>query len=182
MRYSLSMFEKDYLFWFCALAGSGMFLIQFLLSFIGMDGEDADESSSQNFKWLSKQAVTGFLMMFGWIGLACKKELNYSAPASTSLAVAAGIVAMFITGSIFKISRKLRSTGTVFRIEEAVGKEASVYQRIPKGGSGKITLSLRDLTHEIDAISLGGEEVNSFTQVQIIKKADERTVVVTPIK
>jgi hypothetical protein len=176
------MFEKDLLFWFCALAGSGMFLIQFVLSLVGMDGEDAEEGSSQNFKWLSKQAATGFLMMFGWIGLACKNELGYSAPAAMSLAVFAGIAAMFVTGSIFKLSRKLRSTGTVFRIDEAIGKEASVYQRIPKGGSGKISISLRDLTHEIDAISLNGEEVNSFTQVQIIKKADERTVVVTPIK
>lgn len=176
------MFEKEILFWFCALSGSGLFLIQFILYFMGADAEDADEGSSQNFKWLSKQAITGFLMMFGWVGLACKKELGYSAIPSTLIAIAAGAVAMLITGLIFNLARKLRSTGTVFRIEEAIGKEASVYQRIPKGGSGKISISLRDITHEIDAISLNGEEVGSFTQVQIIKKADDRTLVVAPIK
>jgi len=159
-----------------------MFLVQFLLNFVGADAEDAEEGSSQNLKWLSKQAITGFLMMFGWIGLACKKELGFSAAAATGIAVAAGIVAMFITGSIFKIARKLRSSGTVFRIEEAVGKEAAVYQRIPKDGVGKITISLSDMTHELDAISLNGEEVPSFSPVQIVKKADERTVVVVPIK
>lgn len=159
-----------------------MFLIQFLLTFIGADAEDADEGSSQNFKWLSKQAITGFLMMFGWIGLAAKREMGYSAAASMGIAVAAGILAMFITGSIFKIARKLRSSGTVFCIDEAVGKEAAVYQRIPKDGIGKITLSLRDITHELDAISQSGEEVPSFSPVQIIKKADERTVVVVPIR
>lgn len=173
---------KNSLFWFCALAGSGMFLIQFVLNFIGLDADDADEGSSQNFKWLSKQAVTGFLMMFGWIGLACKKELGYSAPMATLIATAAGIMAMFITGSIFKLARKLRSSGTVFRIDEAVGKEAAVYQRIPKDGIGKVSLSLQNITHELDAISLNGEEVTSFSQVQIVKKADERTVVVVPIK
>ncbi len=174
------MFTKDGLFWFCALAGSGMFLIQFVLFFVGADAED--DSSSQNFKWLSKQAVTGFLMMFGWVGLACKKELGYSPLYSTAIALVAGAISMIITAAIFNIARKLRSTGTVFRLQDAIGKEASVYQRIPKGGSGKISLSLHDMTHEIDAISLNGEEVNSFTQVQIIKKADERTVVVIPIK
>lgn len=176
------MVYRDTLFWFCALAGSGMFLIQFALNFIGLDAEDGDQGSTHNFKWLSKQAVTGFLMMFGWIGLACKKELGYSPYASTLIAVAAGIGAMLITGSIFKLTRKLRSSGTVFRIEEAVGKEASVYQRIPKGGVGKVSISLQDIAHELDAISLDGEEVASFSQVQVVKKADERTVVVVPIK
>jgi membrane protein implicated in regulation of membrane protease activity len=174
------MFAKDGLFWFCALAGSGMFLIQFLLFFLGADAED--DASSQNFKWLSKQAVTGFLMMFGWVGLASKVELGFTTLTATFIAILAGSVAMIITASIFNLARKLRSTGSVFRLQDAIGKEASVYQRIPKGGSGKISLSLHDMTHEIDAISLNGEEVNSFTQVQIIKKADERTVVVIPIK
>ena len=172
------MFEKEDLFWFCALSGSGLFLIQFVLFFIGADAED--DSSSQNFKWLSKQTVTGFLMMFGWAGLACKKELGLTPLSSTAIAIAAGAVAMLISGAIFNFARKLRSTGTVFRLQDAIGKEASVYQRIPKGSAGKVSLSLHDVTHEIDAISLNGEEIDSFTQVQIIKKADERTVVVIP--
>ena len=176
------MFEKDHFFWFCALAGSGMFLIQFLLYFVGTDVDDFDDHSSQNFKWLSKQAVTGFLMMFGWVGLAAKKELGFSPPVSMALAIVAGVIAMLITGSIFKLARKLRSSGTVFRLEDAIGKEASVYQRIPKDGIGKVSLSLHEMTHEIDAVSLNGEEVSSFSPVQIIKKADEQTVVVVPIK
>lgn len=180
MRTSWVMFEKDHLFWFCALAGSGMFLIQFILYFLGADSDDLDDGS--NFKWLSKQAITGFLMMFGWMGLAAKKELGYSPWASTAIAAVGGFVAMFVSGAIFKAARKLRSSGTVFRIDEAIGKEASVYHRIPKGGIGKITISLQDITHELDAVSMNGEEVASFSQVQIIKKADERTVVVVPMK
>ena len=96
------MFAKDGLFWFCALAGSGMFLIQFVLFFVGADAED--DSSSQNFKWLSKQAVTGFLMMFGWVGLACKKELGYSPLYSTAIALVAGAISMAITAAIFNIA------------------------------------------------------------------------------
>jgi hypothetical protein len=176
------MLEKEPLFWFCALAGSGLFLIQFLFSLIGVDGEEGEAASAHNFKWLSKQALTGFLMMFGWVGLACKKELGYTAPVAACIAALSGAVAMFITGSIFRLSRKLRSTGTVFRIEEAIGKEASVYLRIPKGGTGKISISLQNLTHEIDAIALNGEEIDSFTRVQIINKANERTVVVAPMR
>jgi hypothetical protein len=172
------MFENDRLFWFCALAGSGMFVIQFVMFFVGGDVDDAHDGSAHNFKWLSKQAITGFLMMFGWAGLTCKRELGYSTIESTVIGVGIGALMMVITGTIFKLARKLRSTGTVFKIEEAVGKEAAVYQRIPKGGVGKVSVSIQDLMHEIDAVSINGEEVDSFSQVHIVKKADDRTVVV----
>lgn len=177
------MLEKDSLFWFCALAGSGMFAIQFILFLVGGDADDFDDGhshdgSGHNFKWLSKQAITGFLMMFGWAGLTCKNELELSAVMSTLVAVGVGIGMMLITGSIFKIARKLKSSGSVFRIEDAVGKEASVYQKIPKGGVGKVTVSLSDISHEIDAIALNGEEIESFYPVHIVKKADDRTVIV----
>lgn len=169
---------KEALFWFCALAGSGMFVLQFFLFFLG--GEDGDMSDG-HFKWLSKQAVSGFLMMFGWVGLACRVELGLGTIAATMGAAAAGLAAMFVSGVIFKTARKLRSTGTVFRIEEAVGKEATVYQRIPSAGAGKISLSLQGIGHEIDAVSIQGEEIHSFTQVEVVKIIDERTVAVTKI-
>jgi hypothetical protein len=171
---------KEALFWFCALAGSGMFILQFFLVFLG-GGEDGDLSDG-HFKWLSKQAVSGFLMMFGWVGLACRMELGLGTIASTSGAAAAGLLAMFVSGAIFKTARKLKSTGTVFRIEEAVGKEATVYQRIPSIGAGKISLSLQGIGHEIDAVSIQGEEIDSFTQVEIVKIIDERTVAVISLK
>lgn len=176
------MFTKDDFFWFSALAGSGMFAIQFILYFIGLDAEDPDQGSAHNFKWLSKQTLTGFLMMFGWVGLACKKELQFSAPASTAIAIGAGLFAMLVIGLIFKLARKLHSPGALFSLQDAIGKKAFVYQQIPKAGSGKISVSLYGMTHEIDAISIDGDEVASFTQVEIIKKADDRTVVVAPIK
>jgi len=175
------MFEKETIFWFCALSGSGLFIIQFLLNMMGMDSE-GEEHSIQDFKWLSKQAITGFLMMFGWSGLAARKEFALSLPISILIATVIGLITMLITAWIFHLARKLKSTGTVFKLEEAIGKEATIYQRIPKGGSGKISLSMQDMTREIDAISLNGEEIDSFSQVQIIRKADEQTVVVTPIK
>ena len=78
----------------------------------------------------------------------------------------------------FFIAKKLRSPGTVFRIEDAIGKEAMIYQRIPKGGSGKISVSLHHFTYELDAISFEQEDLPSFTFVQIIEKFDEKTVIV----
>ena len=165
-------------FWFCALSGSILFAVQLTLNLFGaLDQDDMD--SSGNFKWLSKQGVVGFLMMFGFVGLTCLSEFNCNLFASTICALLGGILTIVITGCIFKLARKLRSAGTVFNIEEAIGKEATVYQEIPRGGTGKVTLSLQGLTHEIDAIS-AGDKIPSFTPVHIVKKVDHNTLMVIP--
>jgi hypothetical protein len=176
---------KDTFYWFCALAGSGMFIIQFFLTLfgIGHDHEMADDHFDiQNFKWMTKQTVTGFLMFFGWVGLTCKREFLMSTPASVVFAVSGGLIAVFATAFIFKMAKKLRSPGAVFKIEDAIGKEAFVYQRIPKNGLGKITISLNHQTHEIEAMALNNEEISSFTQVQIVNKMDDKILIVVPIK
>ncbi len=173
--------EKEYIFWFCALAGSGVFLIQSILNFSGLGAEDVDDATSQDFKWLSKQAVTGFLMMFGWIGLAMLYEGGFSFPISTLIAALAGIGSALIVGYLLRLTSLLRSTGTVFDIRDAIGKEASVYQRIPLNGKGKVTISLHEISYELDAVSRESEEIDSFQPVQIIEVSDDNTVVVAPL-
>lgn len=179
--------SEEPIFWFCALAGSGMCIIQFIINFLGVNNyDDIDdgrcEINSEKFQWLSKQTITGFLLMFGWVGLTCRKEFELSQVTSLCISFGGGLVALVVTGFLFKWVRKLRSSGTVFNIEDAIGKEAMIYQRIPSGGVGKISVSLHNFTHEIDAISFNQEELLSFTPVQVIKKADEKTVVVVPSK
>jgi hypothetical protein len=176
--------SKDTFYWFCALAGSGMFFLQFLLTLFGIGHEEADDHhfDVQNFKWLTKQTVTGFLMFFGWVGLTCKREFVMSNIASASCACLGGLVAVVVTAFIFKMAKKLHSPGAVFRLEDAIGKDAYVYQRIPKNGLGKISISLNNQTHEIDAMAMTHEEISSFTQVQIVKKMDDKILIVVPIK
>lgn len=167
---------------FFALLGTGLFVIQFALSLFGHLTDDLDDSGEMDgkFKFLSKQALTGFFMMFGWVGLTCQKEFSLSGLASVLIAFAFGCATMFITALLFHGAKKLHSSGTIFRIEDAIGLEAVIYQKIPKDGVGKVTVSVNQFTHEIDAVAL--EELDSFRSVRIIKKADEKTVLVAPIE
>jgi len=190
--FEVIIFNKEMFFWFCAFSGSAMLLIQLILNLFGIAGHhdigDAHDigddgiTDSHNFKWLSKQALSGFFTMFGWVGLACLKEFEFSISISVVIAFIAGILAMFVSGFIFKMAGKLHSSGTVFKIEDAIGLEATIYQRILKKEKGKILLSLDNLTREIDAIALNEEEIPSFAKVKIINKVDENTVSVVPIK
>ena len=157
----------------------------------GFDGSDTNPDSSHDsgddsvdvrkFKGLSIQTVTGFLMMFGWTAITCQNEFDLQNSTTIGISLVAGVFAAFIVRSIFKLAKKLRSSGSVYRIEDAIGKEAYVYHRIPKGGRGKISMTLQNFTHEIDAISHHSEDLPSFMRVRIIEKTDNNTVVVTPL-
>lgn len=173
-------FEADSIFWFCALTGSGLFFIQFLLSMMGADSEESLDAG--NFKWLTRQGMTGFLMMFGLSGLTALKEFGLSMQVTLAIACFFGLLALTTVGFIFKMAKKLHSTGTVFNVEDAVGKIATVYQRISQSRPGKISISLQGHTHEIDAITYECQEIVSFSSVLIIQKLDNKTVVVTKIR
>ncbi len=173
----------DSIYWFCALAGSGMLFIQFAMDLVGLGS--GEELSTENFtdigkfKWLTRQALAGFLGIFGWVALACDREFQLGQTATLALALLAGCATVLCIGLIFKLAKGLQSPGTVFRIQDAVGREALVYLRIPQGGAGKVQLSINEFTREVDAVS--AEELASFTRVQIIKVVDDNTVFVTAL-
>lgn len=181
--YFNSLIEKDSIYWFCALVGTGMFVIQLLFTLVGLDGDAELESDSfadaGKFKWITRQGVTGFLMIFGLTALSCQKEFELSTVSTLLIAGFFGLLAVFVAGFIFKIVRKLQSTGTVFNIDETIGKEAYVYQQIPTSGKGKISISLHGFTHELDAVTFDSDEIPSFSLVSIIKKIDNHTVFVS---
>lgn len=172
-----AVFEQDPFFWFCALIGSGFFIIQILLSFFG-SGE-SEEFESAKFKWLSKQGVTGFLMMFGWTALACKYELKLSELMTYIAAFSVGCMTLLITIFIFRGAKRLHSPGTLFNLDQTIGQEAIVYQQIPLDGKGTITVSIEGIARDIDAMTFDREEIASFSSVQIVKKIDDTTVAVT---
>jgi hypothetical protein len=195
--YFNELIRSGSIFWFCALAGSGMLLIQFIINIFGVGDHDSfdisdissdtihdggqDSADAKKFKWLSMQAITGFLMMFGWTAITCQNEFGLQDSITIGISLTSGICAALIIRSIFRLAKRLRSSGSIYKIEDAIGKEAYVYQRIPKGGIGKISMTLQHFTHEIDAISHHSEELPSFMRVKIIEKSDDNTVVVTPL-
>jgi hypothetical protein len=172
--------SEEPLFWLPALFGALLFLIQMLLALFGSFGDAVSDFDYLGIKWLSKHAFTGFIMMFGWAGLVCKQELDLSYPLSICCALTIGFLTLFLSGFLFRGATKLQSKGSVFCLEECIGKEATVYQRISPNAKGKVTVSLNQLTYEIDALSFHPEAIDSFTTVHIIHKHDETTVIVVP--
>lgn len=197
LDYINEIIQSGSFFWFCAISGTSMFLIQFLTNIFftfdyesfdagdvisdNIDATNHDSADARKLKWLSLQAITGFLMMFGWTAITCQNEFSFKTTVTIGISLVVGIFSVLIIRFIFRFAKKLRSSGSIYKIEDAIGKEAYVYQRIPQGGVGKISMTLQHFTHEIDAISRHSEELPSFTRVKIIEKIDDNKVVVTPL-
>ena len=117
-------------------------------------------------------------------------------PARVSLAVAAACAALaglvivaFLVGFLCMVfiaylmhwALSLQSEGAVFRIEDAIGKRGSVYERISASGMGRIQISLGGMVRELQAVSEGKETLESLKPVVVVRVIDSQTVSVQPV-
>lgn len=199
MLFSLNSFireSSDFIFWASALFGTMLFVLRLCTSIIGGadheldefdhagamgDNADTHHSSNSSFKLFTLHSISGFFMMFGWIGLACMNQLGYSHQISIAVAFFAGFMVMVLTGLIFKSAMLLVSTGTRFDIKKTVGLVGPVYQQIPTQGQGKIQLVMDGVTRELLAQSLDNCAIDSFKTVRVIRVLDHEVVIVKEI-
>jgi hypothetical protein len=147
-------------------------------------GDHAAAAQHHGSTWLfgviSFRTIVAALAFFGLAGLAAQ-----SAEASTSttfgVAIGAGIAAMYAVYAMMAGMRSLRAEGTA-HIQRAVGKQASVYLRIPpqNSGTGKIHLNLQNRTMEYTAVT-AGEAIPTGATVVVTDILGGDTVQVQPV-
>lgn len=177
----LTVFERT--LWFIAVLASSVFVIQLLLSFVGLatdhDDIDVPTDGDHGFHMFTVKNFMAFFSMFGWVGLACDKA-GMGPVATVAVATFAGIVAMALVAALFYFTGKLGEDAT-FDVKTAVGHQGKVYIPIPaaRSGSGKIQFNLGSV-RELDAVT-AGEALPTGTPVKIAAVLDGSTVVVERI-
>lgn len=170
-------------FWGCAIVVSIVFVVQFVLTLIGMDHSDIDVDFDgsdtmdlgNGVNLFTIKNFVNFFMGFGWAGICLHNSITHPLLLIVvAFLVGVLFVAMFV--GIFKLTRKLEKNGT-FSINDCVGKSASVYLKIPAGcqGKGKIQISVDGSVHEIDALT-DEDEIASGQNVKIVEIVDNETV------
>ncbi|MEE1083004.1 MAG: NfeD family protein [Paludibacteraceae bacterium] len=170
-------------YWAIALVTSTIFVIQTILSLIGLgdfdmdidlDGGDALDSSGFSDMLSIKNAIN-FLLGFSWAGVCFYDSI----PNSIILGIVAflcglAFVAMFIY--LFKKMMKLESNGA-FDINTAEGKTCNVYLRIPanRTGTGKVQISFSGSVQELDAVT-DGEMIPTGTKVVVMEVLNNNTL------
>ena len=166
-------------YWTCAIVASAVFLLQALLTLIGMDSDldmdvDTDFSTGDTMdlggglSLFSIRNLVNFFVGFGWAGV-CLAGTITSGVLLGIVAVLVGAAFVWLYFIIKKQTKRLESNGA-FNINLCVGKVADVYLRIPAEGSGKgkVQISVNGSIHEVDAVT-DGPELKSGAKVTVLE-------------
>lgn len=179
--------SSDTIYWISATVGTTFLLLRIAMSFLGggffeddMDldhGHDTgDHHENALFKFFTLHSLSGFLMMFGWSGLACIYQFDVSAGYACLIALACGFTMLMIVGFIMRATKFFESPGSVFSSKETIGLVGTVYQQIPAEGQGKIQLVVNGNTRELLAQSFDKKDIESFTLIKVVKAVDHEMV------
>lgn len=144
-------------FLYIAIAASAVFIIQLIMTLIGLGGDtDADVSSSEGLDTdtvgiFTFKNLVNFLLGYGWAGICFYNTI----PSAIGLQLTAiGIGLLFFVGFWLLLRQILRlSQDSTFHPEQAIGLTADVYLHIPADGRGKVQFSYRGSVHELDAVA-----------------------------
>ena len=167
-------------FWTIACCASLVFIIQTIMTFIGL-GTDADVDAGPmdgSVDSIEDGALSGvfsfrnlvnFLLGYGWAGVLLFDDLEKRWLLQL-VAIAVGVLFVLAFVFMFRQVMKLSHDGS-FKISEAVGLKADVYLRIPaaRSGRGKVQVSVKGSIHEIDAVTDNDAEIPTGGQVEIIE-------------
>jgi membrane-bound ClpP family serine protease len=174
--------------WYIAIPVSLVFVIQSIMTFIGMDATDGLEADFDGsfdggeapFQLFSFRNLINFLLGFSWAGITFFSIIsNQFLLITFSVLIGALFVAVFFI--IIKQLQKLVENNS-FNINNTIGKTADVYLAIPerKTGKGKVQLSVKGAFHELEAIT-ENERIETGAVVKIVSVEGSNLVIVEKI-
>jgi len=180
-------------FWGISIVFSVLFVIQFVLSLIGLDFDtdtddvpkkvdvDGIESNLKpSFTLFSVRSIIAFFTFFGWTGvLALNAGLN---PMTASiLATISGFIAMGIVGYMMYLFSRLSESGNI-DVTKALFQTGKVFKTIPETnrGQGKVHIKISGSLREMDAIT-EGKTLPIGATVRVLEVIDEKILVVEAV-
>jgi len=192
----LDVFFKDNAVWFGtpALLGSVLFLVRLIIMALGghhgldfhtdvagdVHGGDIHHADSTgDFKLFTFQGIVGFIMGFGWAGLAAFHFApNWSMPGDVAVAAGGGLLAMWLMAAMMRALMQLQASGTI-DTSAAVGLQGTVYVGVPgdgKGG-GQVQLVVEGRQRIYNAVSQG-EDLPTGARVTVLAFNNDNTLTV----
>ncbi len=146
---------------------------------VGDGGDHLDPG--QSFEILSVQAISAFLMGFGWAGLGGLNGAGWGMSPSIGAGLAGGIVMTWILAALLRTMYSLESSGNV-SITTALNSEGEVYTSIPERhtGRGQVRVVLDGRQRIYNAVS-EGEAIPTSSRVVVVRVNEDRTLTVSPV-
>lgn len=187
MEWFSSLEPELKMYWIIALITSLIFVIQTIMTFIGVDSSDGlsadfdgDMHHDGPFQLFSFRNLVNFFLGYGWAAVCFYNTIS----STLGLNIVAIVIGLLFVGIFFFLMlqiTKLASDKT-FKITDTLGKTADVYLVIPaeRKGKGKIQVSVGGAYHEIDAMT-DGEKMPTGSKAYVESLIDNQTVLVSRI-
>ena len=185
---AMEIAEKIY--WCIAIPFSIVFIIQLIMTLVGgaFDASsstgDADVAVDSDhgigFQFISIKNLIGFFTIFSWTGIACTAA-GLNPILTVVIAVVAGLIMMLLMGLLIYYMGKLAEDGSM-KMEDAIGKTATVYLTIPakRSAQGKVQLTLHGF-QTLDAVTDDAEELKNGNMVKVVDIINNEILVVTKL-
>lgn len=182
------------IFYCMAIPATLVLIIQTVLLFLGLEGEDGDlevdggedllggdedlMSGIDGLRIFTIRGIVAFFVVFGWLGIVLNGE---GVPLYITLPVAAGagVLMMVLLAWLFRAVMHLRGDGNTDN-RNAIGASGKVYLTVPasRGGTGKVNLLLQGALVERGAVTDETEAIPTGAEIVVIGLSGQTDLVV----
>lgn len=173
--------------WAITLSASLIFVIQTVMTFLGLGDHDADfdlDTSDGSFdtdpsmNLLTFRNLVNFCLGFGWTAVLMHEKIESNA-LLIIVSVIVGVLLVAVVMWIFKWLSGMQQTGNIDVHKSAVGCEGKVYLTIPgeRKGEGKVQITINNAVREYDAVT-DGETIKTGTAIKVTDVINDYTLLV----
>ena len=173
--------------WAITLSASLIFVIQTVMTFLGLGDHDADfdlDTSDGSFdadpsmNLLTFRNLGNFCLGFGWTAVLMHEKIQSNA-LLIIISVIVGVLLVTAVMWIFKWLSGMQQTGNIDVHKSAVGCEGKVYLTIPgeRKGEGKVQITINNAVREYDAVT-DGETIPTGKAIKVTEVINDYTLLV----
>ena len=182
---ALDLFMK--ILWGIAIATSLIFLVETILTFIGIDHEmdtdfdmaDGSFEADASMNLYTFRNLVNFLLGMSWTAILLKESVTSKALLMI-IAVIAGGLLVFAVMWLFRWLSQMQQSGNIDVFKLAVGCQGKVYLTIPaaRSGAGKVQITINESVREYDAVTDSDTPIKTGTPVRVVEALDASTLLV----
>ncbi|MGM9789368.1 MAG: NfeD family protein [Candidatus Cryptobacteroides sp.] len=182
---ALDLFMK--ILWGIAIATSLIFLVETILTFIGIDHEmdtdfdmaDGSFEADASMNLYTFRNLVNFLLGMSWTAILLKSSITSTALLMV-IAVIAGGLLVFAVMWMFRWLSQMQQSGNIDVFKLAVGCQGKVYLTIPaaRSGAGKVQITINESVREYDAVTDSDTAIKTGTPVRVVEALDASTLLV----
>lgn len=179
--------------WGITLSASLIFVIQSILTFVGIGGGDdggLDGDFSSGFDDLSTldadpgmnlytfRNLVNFLLGFGWSAILLRAYIG-SVGWLMLVSVVIGAALVAVVMYLFKWLSSMQQSGNINVFKSGVGCQGSVYLTVPaeRSGEGQVQITINGSVREYHAVT-DGDEIKTGTPIKVVEVLNSHTLLV----